>query len=90
MLRRAAQVATANKTELIGVYVREPSGLVAPEPAWLEGQRRLLAEQGGRYAEITGADVARAVLDFARAGHAAQLVLGATRRTRLYGRCTAR
>ncbi len=84
VLRRAAQVAAANKTELIGVYVREPSGLVAPEPPWLEGQRRLLAELGGRYAEITGADVARAVLDFARAEHAAQLVLGATRRTRAY------
>jgi len=84
VLRRAARLAATGGTELIGVYVREPSGLVQPEPPWLEGQRRLLAELGGRYAEITGADVAMAVLDFARAEHAAQLVLGATRRTRAY------
>jgi hypothetical protein len=51
---------------------------------WLEGQRRLLAELGGRYAEIAGADVATAILDFAHAENAAQLVLGATRRTRGY------
>ncbi len=85
MLRRAAQfAAAAGQGELIGVYVRGPSDLVQSEPIWLEGQRRLLAELGGRYAEITGADVAMALLDFARGEHAAQLILGTTRRTRSY------
>jgi len=84
VLRQAAQSAAASGGELVGVYVREPSGLVEAEPSWLEGQRRLLAELGGRYAEVTGADVAMAVVDFARAEHAGQLVLGATRRTRAY------
>ena len=84
VLRRAAQFAAAAQAELIGVYARASSGLAEAEPVWLEGQRRLLAELGGRYAEITGADVAMAILDFAHAEHAAQLVLGATRRTRGY------
>ncbi|HBW19839.1 MAG: hypothetical protein ACLQK8_08115 [Streptosporangiaceae bacterium] len=66
------------------MYVRTPSGLVEAEPVWLEGQRRLLADLGGRYAEITGADVAMAILDFAHAEHAARVVLGSTRRTRAY------
>ena len=84
VLRRAGQLAAAAQAELIGVYVRAPSGLVEAEPVWLEGQRRLLAELGGRYAEITGADVAMAILDFAHAEHAARVVLGSTRRTRAY------
>ncbi len=84
VLRRAAQLAAAGHSELIGVYVRRPSGLAESEPVWLEGQRRLLAELGGRYAETTGADVAMTVLDFARGERAAQLVLGTTRRTRAY------
>lgn len=66
------------------MYVRARSGLLEAEPVWLEGQRRLPAELGGRYAEITGADVAMAILDFAHAEHAAQVVLGSTRRTRAY------
>ena len=84
VLRRAAQFAAAAQAELIGVYARAPSGLVEAEPVWLEGQRRLLAELGGRYAEIAGADVAMAILGFAHAENAAQLVLGTTRRTRAY------
>ncbi len=84
VLRRAAQFAAAAQAELIGVYIRAPSGLTEAEPVWLEGQRRLLAELGGRYAEITGADVAMTILDFAHAENAAQLVLGTTRRTRAY------
>lgn len=82
VLRRAAQIAASLGAELIGVHVREPSGLVEAEPAWLAGQRRLLGELGGRYTELAGIDVATAVLDFAHAEGAAQLVLGATRRSR--------
>jgi two-component system, OmpR family, sensor histidine kinase KdpD len=82
VLRRAAQIATSLSAELIGVHVREPTGLVEAEPAWLTGQRRLLGELGGRYTELAGIDVAAAVLDFARAENAHQLVLGATRRSR--------
>ena len=82
VLRRAAQIATPIGAELIGVHVREPSGLMQAEPAWLTGQRRLLGELGGHYTELAGIDVATAVLDFARNENAHQLVLGATRRSR--------
>jgi two-component system, OmpR family, sensor histidine kinase KdpD len=84
VLRRAAQLAASTGAELVGVHVRNPSGLVEPDPAWLEGQRRLLTECGGRYAQLAAEDVAQAILDFARAEEASQLVLGATRRTRGY------
>ena len=82
VLRRAAQIAASLNGELIGVHVREPSGLTQAEPAWLPGQRRILGELGGRYTELAGIDVARAVLDFARSEDAHHLVLGATRRSR--------
>ena len=82
VLRRAAQIAASVHAELIGVHVREPSGLAETEPTWLAAQRRLLAELGGRYEELAGIDVATAVLDYARAESARQLVLGATRWSR--------
>ncbi len=82
VLRRAAQIAATVGGELIGVHVREPTGLMEAEPAWLSGQRRLLGELGGHYTELAGIDVAAAVLDFARTENAHQLVLGATRRSR--------
>jgi two-component system, OmpR family, sensor histidine kinase KdpD len=81
VLRRASQIAASVRAELIGVHVREPSGLVEAEPAWLASQRRLLNELGGRYIELGGIDVAAAVVDFAHAEGAHQLVLGATRRS---------
>ncbi len=80
-LCRAALLAAATTGELIGVHVRDPSGLADPVPAWLEPQRRLLTELGGRYTQLAGADVAGAILDFARTENATDLVLGATRRT---------
>jgi two-component system sensor histidine kinase KdpD len=82
VLRRAVQIAASTRAELIGVHVREPSGLVEAEPAWLASQRRLLGELGGRYTELAGIDVATTVVDFARTESARQLVLGATRRSR--------
>jgi two-component system, OmpR family, sensor histidine kinase KdpD len=72
-----------------GEHVLRRAAQAQSEPAWLTGQRRILGELGGRYTELVGIDVARAVLDFARSEDAQQLVLGATRRTRrqelLYG-----
>ncbi|MGV9992466.1 DUF4118 domain-containing protein [Streptomyces sp. NPDC003374] len=84
ILHRAAQLAAGTGAELVGVHVRNPSGLKEPDPPWLNGQRRLLAELGGRYAQVAEEDVARALLDFTRAEHASQLVLGASRRSHGY------
>jgi two-component system sensor histidine kinase KdpD len=83
VLRRAAQLAAGDGGEFIGVHATTPSGSAEPEPVWLEGQRRLLVELGGRYVEIAADDVATAVVEFAVAEGAGQLVLGATRRSRL-------
>ena len=56
----------------------------------LERHRALLADLGGEYHEVVGADVARALVEFARAENATQLVLGASRRSRWSHRCAAR
>ena len=47
----------------------------------LDRHRELVEELGGRYLEASGTDVARALLDVARAENATQIVLGATRRS---------
>ncbi|MCC3314112.1 sensor histidine kinase [Nocardia africana] len=83
VLRRAARIADSLGAPLLGVHVREPSGLDSPDPAWLAGQRQLLSRLGGRFTEVAGIDVAATVLEFARDSGAHQLVLGASRRSRL-------
>jgi two-component system sensor histidine kinase KdpD len=80
--RRAAQLAEASGGKLIGVHVRQASGSVESEPAWLPAQRRLLTELGGEYAEFAGVDISADVVDFVRLERASHLVLGATRRSR--------
>src|SRR5205807_10050140 len=75
LLRRAHRIAARVNGEMIGIHVRATEGLSRVAPA-LESQRRLLGELGGRYAEVTDSDVARAVVTFARAENATQLVLG--------------
>jgi two-component system sensor histidine kinase KdpD len=82
VVRRAAQIAISAGAELVGVHVREPSGLAESQPAWLDEQRRLLAEVGGRYTDVAGVDVARALLDVCRSEQAEHLVLGTSRRSR--------
>jgi len=83
LLRRAARMAARSNGEVIAVHVRLPDGLVQAEPPGLETQRRLLSELNGRYAEVTGADKAQALVEFARAENATQLILGASGRSRL-------
>jgi two-component system, OmpR family, sensor histidine kinase KdpD len=82
LLRRGARMAARANGELVGVHVRPVDGLARAESDRLDEQRRVLAELGGRYAEVAGADVARALVNFARAENASQLVLGASRRSR--------
>jgi two-component system, OmpR family, sensor histidine kinase KdpD len=82
LLRRGSRMAARAGGELVGVHVRATDGLARSDPQRLEEQHRLLSELGGRYAEVTGADVATALVEFARAENASQLVLGATRQSR--------
>ncbi|MGH8947209.1 MAG: DUF4118 domain-containing protein [Acidimicrobiia bacterium] len=83
VVRRAARVAMRARSELIGVYVRPTRSRVGDPGDELEHQRRLLVELGGTYHEVVGDDVGEALLAFARAENATQIVLGASRRSRL-------
>jgi two-component system sensor histidine kinase KdpD len=82
LLRRASRMAARVHGELIGVHVRSSDGMARPSGEGIELQRQLLGELNGRYAEVTGLDVAQALVNFARAENATQLVLGASGRSR--------
>jgi two-component system sensor histidine kinase KdpD len=82
LIRRAARMAMRAHAELFGVHVRSTDGLAGPPKHLLERHRALLTELGGTYHEIVGDDVGKALVEFARAENATQLVLGASRRSR--------
>jgi two-component system sensor histidine kinase KdpD len=81
LIRRAARIASRSHGELLGVHVRSDDGLREAN-GHVGDQRRLLEEMGGTYHETAGSDVAAALVDFARAENATQLVLGASQRSR--------
>ncbi|MEV6926268.1 ATP-binding protein [Dactylosporangium sp. NPDC051485] len=84
LIRRAARVAARSKAaDLLAVHVVRGDGLAGADPANLTRQRLLVESLGGTYHQVLGADVPRALLDFARGVNATQLVLGASRRGRL-------
>ncbi len=82
VIRRAARMAMRTHGDLIGLHVRPADGLAGPSTEQLAENRRLLTELGGEYHEISGADVAEAMVRFARAENGTQLVLGASRQSR--------
>lgn len=83
LIRRASRMgARLGAGTVIGVHVRTAEGLIQPEPEILEAHRRLLAELDGGYAEVAGSDVPAALLHFARAQNATQLVVGDSPRPR--------
>jgi two-component system, OmpR family, sensor histidine kinase KdpD len=84
LVRRAARIAARTKgADLLAVHVARGDGLTGASPAHLAHQRTLVESMGGTYHQVVGADVASALLDFARGVNATQLVLGASRRSRL-------
>jgi two-component system sensor histidine kinase KdpD len=83
LIRRAARIAARGGAELLGVHIVRSDGLVGASPGQLAQQRRLLEMLGGDYHEVVGDNVPRALIDFARAENATQLVLGASRRSAL-------
>src|SRR5690242_12280025 len=76
-------MASRAKGELLGVHVRSGEGLAGAAPGLLATHRRLLEDLGGSYHEVVGADPAKTLVNFARAEHATQLVLGASRKSRV-------
>jgi two-component system sensor histidine kinase KdpD len=81
LIRRAARIAARSAGgDLLAVYVTRSDGLTGADPAALATQRRLAESLGGSYHQVVGDNVPEALLAFARAENATQLVLGASRR----------
>ena len=81
MIRRAARIAARNKgADLMAVHVNRNDGLAGADPAALAKQRVLVESLGGTYHQVIGTDIPRALLDFARAVNATQIVLGVSSR----------
>ncbi len=84
LVRRAARIAGRLKGGLIGVHVVPSDGLQSRAGPALAGQRRLLEELGGTYREIVADRVPAALVDFAQSEMATQMVIGASRRSRIH------
>src|SRR5215467_1899589 len=81
LIRRAARIAARSTGgDLLAVYVTRSDGLTGADPAALATQRQLTESLGGSFHQVVGDDVPEALLTFARAENATQLVLGASRR----------
>ena len=89
LIRRAARIAARSAAprsggaDLMAVHVTRNDGLAGADPATLAKQRVLVESLGGSYHQVVGGDVPRALLDFARAVNATQIVLGASSRGKL-------
>ncbi|MFF9114778.1 universal stress protein [Streptomyces massasporeus] len=84
LVRRAKRTASRGAGgEFLAVHVERGDGLATASPELLERQRALVEELGGSFHTVTGDDTAQGVLDFAREVNATQIVIGATRRSRL-------
>jgi len=84
LLRRGARIAARSSGgQLLAVHVTAPDGLRTRHPEALDRQRALVEQLGGTFHQVVGEDVPRALVDFARASDATQLVLGVSRRSRL-------
>ncbi|GGT21995.1 universal stress protein [Streptomyces chromofuscus] len=84
LIRRAKRTASRGAGgEFLAMHVERSDGLATASPKLLDRQRVLVGELGGSFHTVTGDDTAQAVLDFARQVNATQIVIGATRRSRL-------
>jgi two-component system sensor histidine kinase KdpD len=81
LIRRAARIAARSTGgDLLAVHVTKSDGLTGADPANLARQRQLVESLGGTYHQVVGDNISAALLIFARAENATQLVLGASRR----------
>ncbi|WP_328467590.1 DUF4118 domain-containing protein [Actinoplanes sp. NBC_00393] len=83
LIRRAARIAARSRgADLLAVHVTRSDGLAGADPAVLARQRVLAESLGGSYHQVSGTDVPRALLEFARGVNATQIVLGVSSRGR--------
>ena len=83
LIRRAARIAARSGGELLAVHVSQSHGLTGADPRQLRQQRQLTEDLGGSYHQIVGDNVPDALLSFAHAENATQLVLGGSRQSLL-------
>lgn len=84
LLRRGARIAARSAGgELLAVHVTRPDGVRHPQTEGLAELRALTEKLGGAFHQLVGADVPRALVEFARSANATQLVIGVSRRSRL-------
>jgi two-component system sensor histidine kinase KdpD len=84
LIRRAARIADRSKgADLMAVHVARSDGLIGADPVLLSKQRLLIESLGGTYHQVLGDEIPTALIEFARAVNATQLVVGASRRGRL-------
>jgi two-component system, OmpR family, sensor histidine kinase KdpD len=82
LIRRAARIADrSHGGDLLAVHVTRSDGLTGADPAALAAQRQLIESLGGSYHQVVGDNIPEALLTFARAENATQLVLGVSRRS---------
>jgi len=82
LIRRAARIAARSTGgDLLAVHISRSDGLTGADPSQLATQRRLVESLGGTYHQVIGDHIPDALLTFARAENATQLVLGASRRS---------
>ncbi|MCU1529154.1 MAG: histidine kinase [Frondihabitans sp.] len=84
LIRRGARIAARSSGgELIAVHISRQDGLADSHPGALAAQRTLAEKLGGSYHQVLGDDVPHALVDFAKAMNATQLVIGVSRRSRI-------
>jgi two-component system, OmpR family, sensor histidine kinase KdpD len=82
LIRRAARIAQRVHGALVGVHVVSERGSIGPMSGLVAEHRTLLEQLGGEYHEVAGRDVGAALVEFARAENATQLVVGSSQRSR--------
>ncbi|MCC2336079.1 DUF4118 domain-containing protein [Cellulomonas wangsupingiae] len=81
LIRRGARIAARSAGgQLLAVHVTSQDGLRGAAPGALAHQRELVEQLGGTYHQVVGDDVPRALVEFATAVDATQLVIGVSRR----------
>ncbi|MGP9023077.1 ATP-binding protein [Streptomyces sp. BR1] len=85
VIRRAARIADRTAGgDLLAVHIARSDGLAAgASSASLARQRALVEGLGGSYHSVVGDEVPTALIEFARAENATQLVMGTSSRSRL-------
>lgn len=84
LIRRAARIAQRGSGgELLALHVLRSDGLAGLPPDSLVRLRTQVESLGGSWHTVVADDVADAVLDFSRGVNASQILLGATRRSRM-------